>query len=68
MSQELENRIQLLEEKFEYQDMTIETLNEVIIRQQRSIDKLQTDLQLLKEQLLASSHNLEDVNEPPPHY
>lgn len=68
MSQELEKRIQLLEEKFEYQDVTIETLNEVIIRQQETIDTLQADLELLKEQLLAASCNLEDVNEPPPHY
>lgn len=68
MIEELEKRIQLLEEKFEYQDMTIETLNEVIIRQQETIDKLQADCEQLKEQLLAASHNLEDVNETPPHY
>lgn len=68
MSKEFESRLQLLEEKFEYQDQTIETLNEVIIRQQETIDKLQVDLEHLKEQLIATSHNLEDVNEPPPHY
>jgi SlyX protein len=68
MSAELEIRVQLLEEKFEYQDQTIETLNEVIIGQQRTIDRLQAQLDLIKEELLSTSQEFEDVNEPPPHY
>lgn len=68
MSEELEKRMQLLEEKFEYQEKMIDDLNEVIIAQQDLIDKLQSELELFKEELAAASASLEDVNEPPPHY
>lgn len=45
-----ENRLTILEEKLEYQDYTLEKLNEVIITQQRQLDRLETDLlNLLKE-------------------
>lgn len=39
-----ENRLTTLEEKLEYQDYTLEKLNEVIITQQRQLDRLETDL------------------------
>ena len=39
-----ENRLTILEEKLEYQDYTLEKLNEVIITQQRQLDRLETDL------------------------
>lgn len=68
MSSELESRIRILEEKHEYQDRTVEMLNEVIIRQQAQLDKFQEELIKLREDVLAANIEAEDVNEPPPHY
>lgn len=66
---DLEERLQALEEKFEYQDITIETLNEVIIAQQKELDTLRQDLVDIKES--ASIVGQSDNNKsdpPPPHY
>lgn len=66
---DFEKRLQALEEKFEYQDITIDELNEVIVGQQQELDKLRQDLVELKES--ASSIGLTDNNKndpPPPHY
>lgn len=68
MPSELESRIRILEEKFEYQDHTVETLNQVIIRQQAQIDTLQEELQKLREDALAAGLNTGDIVEKPPHY
>lgn len=68
MTTELENRIRILEEKHEYQDHTVETLNQVIIRQQAQIDALQEEVGKLREDVMAASLDTGDVNEPPPHY
>lgn len=68
MSSKLENRIRILEEKHEYQDRTVEMLNEVIIRQQAQLDRFQEELIKLREDVMAASVEAEDVNEPPPHY
>jgi uncharacterized coiled-coil protein SlyX len=68
MSSELEERIRILEENHEYQDRTVEALNQVIIQQQAQLDKFEAELLLLKEDAMASSIETKDVNEPPPHY
>ncbi|SHO49908.1 SlyX family protein [Desulfopila aestuarii] len=69
MSSELEARIRTLEEKFEYQDHTVETLNQVIIRQQAQIDTMQEELKKLREDVMAASLDTGDiVSEKPPHY
>ena len=68
MSSELEKRIQLLEEKFEYQDRMMETLDQVIIEQQGQIDGLKKELQNLREEIGAADTDFKDINEPPPHY
>lgn len=69
MSSELENRIRTLEEKHEYQDRTVEMLNEVIIRQQAQLDKFQEELLKLREDVMAANIEAGDVNDPPPpHY
>lgn len=68
MSNEIERRLQLLEEKFEYQDNTVEELNQVIIEQQAQLDKLQEEFDKLKEEVAASSLDTPDINEKPPHY
>lgn len=50
-----ENRLTILEEKLEYQDYTLEKLNDVIITQQRQIDRLETDLLNLHKKLEVES-------------
>lgn len=66
--QELEDRIRVLEEKHEYQDQTVEALNQVIIQQQAQLDKMQAEMIKMQEVLISSTIETEDVNEPPPHY
>lgn len=65
---QLEERLQRLEEKFEYQDNTIEALNQVIIDMQKEFDQLQANYHDLKK-VVASIDQSEPIpNEPPPHY
>ncbi len=45
----MEERLELLETRLAYQDKTVEALNEVVTRQQDQIDRLERDLQLLKD-------------------
>jgi len=69
MSSELENRIRILEEKHEYQDHTVEALNQVLIRQQAQIDALQEELIKLRKDMLPTNVEAGDVaHDPPPHY
>ncbi len=69
MSRELEDRIRMLEEKHEYQDHTVEALNQVIIRQQAQIDTLQEELTKLRKDMLPTNVEAGDVaDDPPPHY
>jgi len=68
MSSEFEDRIRILEEKHEYQDHTVEALNQVIIRQQEQIDSLQEELKKLREDVMAASIDTGDIVEKPPHY
>lgn len=65
---QLENRLLKLEEKFEHQDQTIETLNDVIVSQQAEIARLHEELIRIKE-MGTSDQSAEGVrNERPPHY
>ena len=64
-----EKRLQALEEKFEYQDITIDTLNEVIIAQQKELDTLKQDLIDIKESASLVGHSDNNKSDPPPpHY
>ncbi len=49
-----------------HQEKLLEQLNEVVIEQQGTIQRLHKEVDRLKEQALAGPN--EDVNEPPPHY
>lgn len=42
------NRLKILEEKLEYQDYTMEKLNDVIITQQRQLDTLEGEVLSLR--------------------
>lgn len=68
IKEETSRRLKLLEEKFEYQDQTIETLNDVIIEQQRQINALEENLAKLRT-LLSTNLVQGGKDDPlPPHY
>ena len=65
----LNDRIQILEEKFEYQERTIDALNEVIIEQQAQLNSFEDKI-LHLETLLSGIEDNPNGGEdpPPPHY
>ena len=65
----LSERIDALEMRLTYQDVTIETLNQTITTQWVEIDRLTRQVYELKERLQDAESNAPGpVNEPPPHY
>jgi SlyX protein len=65
----LSERIDALEVRLAYQDVTIETLNQTITAQWTEIDKLTRQLAELKERLREAESNVPGpANERPPHY
>jgi SlyX protein len=65
----LNERIDALEMRLTYQDVTIETLNQTITEQWKQIDALTRQVAELKERLQeAERHAPGPANEPPPHY
>lgn len=69
MSDEYSDRIRVLEEKFEYQEQTIDSLNDVIIDQQKQLAELTEQVHNLKLQLAASQDDQpQGQDPPPPHY
>ncbi|HBG20646.1 MAG TPA: hypothetical protein DDY32_15615 [Desulfobulbaceae bacterium] len=72
MLDEMNRRMQILEEKFAYQERTIDALNDVIIDQQAQLDILKEQLRELRDltnvvqQPPYPSSGGDDP--PPPHY
>ena len=65
----LSNRIDVLETRLTFQEVTIETLNNTITSQWHKIDALTRQLANLSERLQeAETHVRDTTNEPPPHY
>ena len=67
----MEDRITELELRYMQQEHTINELNEIVCRQELTIEMLKRDFVTLKEQLLAMSPSASrdaDQEEPPPHY
>jgi SlyX protein len=65
----LSERIDALEMRLTYQDLTIETLNHTITAQWVEIDRLTRQVGELKERLREAESNASGpANEPPPHY
>ncbi len=66
----LEQRLVVLEEKLEYQDYTLEKLNEVIITQQQQLDKFELELNRLREKVEIQGLEVEQQSKaaPPPHF
>lgn len=66
----LEERIAELESRLAFQDDTIQTLNDVLVAQQRTVDLLQAQLGLLarRQEEMQSRMDGEGDEAPPPHY
>jgi SlyX protein len=65
----LSHRIDMLETRLTFQDVTIETLNETITAQWQQIDVLTRQIATLSERLReAEAATPSATNEPPPHY
>jgi SlyX protein len=63
----LGDRIDVLETRLTFQDVTIETLNKTITEQWLKIDALTRQIAELRDQL-AETHAPDQGEEPPPHY
>lgn len=67
----LEQRINELESRLAFQDDTIQSLNDVLVTQQRVVERLQLQMAaLLKRQEEAGNQfdTFEEEEAPPPHY
>jgi SlyX protein len=67
---ELEQRIIDLEARLAFQDDTIQTLNDVLIAQQRTVERLKAQLEVLarRQEDMQSRMGGEEDEAPPPHY
>ena len=66
MTDDIEKRVIELEIKLTHQDRLLEELNEVVIEQRASIDKLEKRAEALEKALFALQED--PANERPPHY
>ena len=68
---ELEDKIIEIETKLAFAEESIEQLNDVIVSQQKMLDKLTRQIQLLDKKIDDESQNWQQTNptdETPPHY
>lgn len=65
----VDERLQILEERYLYQERTIDALNEVIIEQQNQFQSLSDQIRRLQGLLTALQDSpVEGEEPPPPHY
>ena len=65
----LEARINDLESRLAFQDDTIQALNDVLVDQQRLLDRLQLQLAALARRQDEQQNQFDsEDNQPPPHY
>ncbi|GAB3485568.1 SlyX family protein [Azotobacter salinestris] len=67
----LETRINDLETRLAFQDDTIQALNDVLVAQQRVVERLQMQLEALakrQQELIDELGSVDDDGTPPPHY
>lgn len=67
---DLEQRIVELEARQAFQDDTIQALNDVLVEQQRLVDRLQAQLSALarRQEEMQGRLEIDDDEAPPPHY
>lgn len=66
-----ENRINELESRLAFQDDTIQALNDELVTQQRVIERLRMQVDMLakrQEELSSGSGGIAQDDAPPPHY
>jgi SlyX protein len=70
MSQELQDRVTDLESRLAFQDDTIQALNDVLVEQQRVVERLRLQMAALLRRQEEMSGQFESSEEeaPPPHY
>lgn len=69
MTNDFSLRIQVLEEKFAFQEQTTDALNDVILDQQTQINELQEQLHKIIISLNSDQQQAgEEKDPPPPHY
>lgn len=66
----LEGRVTELESRLAFQDDTIQSLNDVLVAQQRALDRLQQQMaaMLKRQEELGSQFDTFEEDAPPPHY
>ena len=67
---DLQERVTDLESRLAFQDDTIETLNDILVTQQRAVERLQLQISaLLKRQVeMGGQFETSEEEAPPPHY
>lgn len=69
MPDDIDERLRLLEEKFLYQEQTVDALNEVVLEQQEQLLTLAEEISRLKMMITALDVDPPGGDEPPPpHY
>lgn len=65
----VDDRLRILEEKFLYQEQTLDVLNDVIIEQEAQLNSLRNELRRIQSMLSAGEESFNDGEDPPPpHY
>ncbi|MBI1919969.1 MAG: SlyX family protein [Geobacter sp.] len=67
----MEQRLTDIETHFMHLDRSVQELNDVVYRQQQTIDRLEKELREMREQFLVVAPSLvraPEDEEPPPHY
>ncbi|HSX71321.1 SlyX family protein [Pseudomonas subflava] len=67
---DMESRIIELESRLAFQDDTIAALNDVVVEQQRAIERLQLQVAVLarRQEEMAGQFGIAEDEAPPPHY
>lgn len=65
-----ESRLTELESRQAFQDDTLQALNDVVVQQQRQIERLQLQVEALakRQQAMSVQFDIMDDDAPPPHY